>query len=124
MSSGQLPRWPQFFPKMKVRGKGRLPRTRVVISGELMAIYDEALRLVRDINIECFGVDHVEIAPKYEGLYQHADYRYERHQVVVSPSLPVGHSIALPFCLDCGGESCQVYHSNPSEGDSDGTATG
>ncbi|QIG58219.1 hypothetical protein SEA_SKOG_67 [Gordonia phage Skog] len=31
MSSGQLPRWPEIFPKMKRRGKGRERRGRLVI---------------------------------------------------------------------------------------------
>lgn len=31
MSSGQRPRWNQFFPKMKRRGKGRTKPARIVL---------------------------------------------------------------------------------------------
>lgn len=31
MSSGQLPRWPAFYPQMKVRGKYRRRKARVLV---------------------------------------------------------------------------------------------
>lgn len=34
MSSGQKPRWPQFYPKMKVRNKGRRRPPRIFVYDE------------------------------------------------------------------------------------------